>query len=225
MALRSLVASSGRWNSPPLPPSGPEAMEWAFRPVPRYSTMSSRSRRPDPHWASPVRSGANQPCSDSAGQRRASLSAPNSILGRMAGAAMAGAVHQIGAAVPVRALARRVGIGRGTEEQHVPAAHHEAQVEGEVQLVDIDLPLHRPDVVQIIPQRRDVAVGHMWHKTDRAWPDRAACRPARCRPSSPGGNPRRCNCRCRFPCPGVMLGVTSLPNGVIRATPPARSLP
>ena len=82
------------------------------------------------------------------------------ILGRVTGAAMARAAHQVCAAIPCRALSRIVGIRRRPEEQHVPAAHRKAQVEGKVELVDVDLVLHRLDGLEVFPQRCDIAIAH-----------------------------------------------------------------
>ncbi|SVJ63226.1 Uncharacterised protein [Klebsiella pneumoniae] len=75
--------------------------------------------------------------------RAAGLFRAERIARRVAGAAMAEAFGEIGAAVPLLVARRLVAVGAGLQEQQVPAGHQLALVEGERQLVGRRFAVHR----------------------------------------------------------------------------------
>ncbi len=75
--------------------------------------------------------------------RAAGLFRAERVARRVAGAAMAEAFGEIGAAVPLLVARRLVAVGAGLQEQQVPAGHQLALVEGERQLVGRRFAVHR----------------------------------------------------------------------------------
>ena len=95
---------------------------------------------------------------------------------RMAGAAMAEALDQIGAAIPDRRFGR-IGFERlGLVKQRVPSRHQRTQVERKRQRVCGVIGPHRRLRHQIGIERLQVGIARPWRNADRGTPDRDAGR-------------------------------------------------
>ena len=135
--------SSARWSRSPPRPWRRRHWRATLRPVFRNSAISSTLQPPRPVRALPVRSGATQLSRSPPCKSCAALVGAEQVLGRVAGAAVAGAFDQIGAPVPFGRLAGGALAVAGVKEEQVPALHHEADVERERQLVGGRCVAHR----------------------------------------------------------------------------------
>ena len=172
----------------------------AFRPVCRYSTISAALQRPSPALRSLVRSGANQPCSEAPVRAAPCRRRRHSwAYGRRRNGPGRSPDRRRGSRP--RFCADRRHKAAGLKNSMFQPAITKRRLKGKRSWLTLTLFFTGLTVLQIVPQRGDVCGRSYGRNRDRAWPDRAACRPARRRASSPGGNLPRCNCRCRCPCP------------------------